>query len=134
MQLPDSHTKREYENLLPLVNVVFLLLIFFMVAGAFSSPDPFNITPTIAQNDSNSDAEVLTVIMSEQGELAIDGKIISIQDLALLIQESLQSQTLKALQLKPDANADALNVVELLEYLSNTELEAVHILTNSDSQ
>lgn len=134
MQLPDNHTKKEYENLLPLVNVVFLLLIFFMVAGAFSSPDPFNINPAIAENDSNSDADILTVIMSDQGELAVDGEIISIQELNSVIQESIQSHALKTVQLKPDANADAINVVELLEYLSSTELEAVHILTNSAKQ
>ncbi len=130
MQLPEKPAQREYENLLPLVNVVFLLLIFFMVAGAFSSPDPFTITPTIAENGSAADAKILTILMSSQGELAVNKEIMSTETLIALIQENIHNQSLKKVQLKPDADADALHVVELLERLSETELEAIHLLTN----
>ena len=51
MHIQEQQSKRELENLLPLVNVVFLLLIFFMVAGAFSSPELFTIKPTVAKNE-----------------------------------------------------------------------------------
>jgi len=130
VKLPEKQPQREYENLLPLVNVVFLLLIFFMVAGAFSSPDPFAITPTLAENESDADAKILTILMSNQGELAVNKEIMSTETLIALIQENLHSQSLKKVQLKPDADADALHVVELLERLSETELEAIHLLTN----
>ena len=130
MRLPEKPIQREYENLLPLVNVVFLLLIFFLVAGAFSSPDPFTITPTIAENDSAADVKILTILMSNQGELAINKEIVNIDTLIAMIQENLRNQSLKKVQLKPDADADALHVVELLERLSETELEAIHLLTN----
>ena len=131
MQLPEKHVKHDFENLLPLVNVVFLLLIFFMVAGAFSTPDPFTIQPTIAKNDSNADTKVLTIIMSDQGELAVDNQIMSIEKVITLIQEHIHTQSLEKVQLKPDANADALHVVELFEQLSRTELRAIHVLTSA---
>ncbi len=37
-----KHEKKEYhfETLLPLVNIVFLLLIFFLLAGAFNRQNP----------------------------------------------------------------------------------------------
>ena len=131
MQLPEKYVKREFENLLPLVNVVFLLLIFFMVAGAFSTPDPFSIDPTIAKNDANADTKILTIIMSEQGELAVDNQIMTIEDVISMIQEYTQAQTLEKVQLKPDANADALHVVTLFEQLSHTDLHAIHVLTSA---
>lgn len=31
--------------MLPLVNIVFLLLIFFMMAGAVSAPEPLKVQP-----------------------------------------------------------------------------------------
>ena len=129
MHLPEKQTKREYENLLPLVNVVFLLLIFFMVAGAFNSADPFSIEPTIAETESTADTKTLTIIMSAEGQLAVGDQLVSMDAALLLIQESIQNESLKKVQLKSDANADALHVVELLERLSETDLEVVHILT-----
>ena len=41
-----KHEKKEYhfETLLPLVNIVFLLLIFFLLAGAFQPPEPFEVS------------------------------------------------------------------------------------------
>lgn len=131
MQLPEKQAVREFENLLPLVNVVFLLLIFFMVAGAFNSPDPFSIDPTIAENDNIADSKTLTILMSDQGEFAVENQIVAVNELILIIQQNLQNQSLQRVQLKPDANADAVIVVELLERLGETELEAIHILTSA---
>ncbi len=131
MQLPGKQAVREFENLLPLVNVVFLLLIFFMVAGAFNSPDPFVIDPTITENDNIADSKTLTILMSDQGEFAVDNEIVTMNELILIIQQNLQNQSLKRVQLKPDANADAVIVVELLERLGQTELETINILTTA---
>ncbi|MCG8693196.1 MAG: biopolymer transporter ExbD, partial [Minwuiales bacterium] len=33
------------DRILPLINVVFLLLIFFMLAGRLSAGDPFRVDP-----------------------------------------------------------------------------------------
>ncbi len=130
MRLPDTRPKREIENLLPLVNVVFLLLIFFMVAGAFTSADPFLIQPTLANNESPADIKKFTILVSNRGELAVDNKIISVDELIPLVNESLQNQAVKKIQLKPDAQANALRLVEIIDLLSKSEAEAVHILTN----
>ena len=51
MQITEATKKNSYENILPLVNVVFLLLIFFMLAGSFGKPDLFKVQAPYANND-----------------------------------------------------------------------------------
>ena len=131
MHIPEQPPKRELENLLPLVNVVFLLLIFFMVAGAFSSPELFTITPTVAENDSVVDQKLLKIVMNEQGELGVGEKVIPYHSLHTIVNDHLSLSSSNKVQLKPDANVEASLVVELLEYLSKTDLNAVHIVTSA---
>jgi biopolymer transport protein ExbD len=131
MHIADQKTKQELENLLPLVNVVFLLLIFFMVAGAFSSPELFTIKPIIAENKLLADQKVLTILVNQQGELAINQDIVTVESLPAIVNAYLESNPNSKIQLKPDADAEALRIVELLETLANSNLDAIHIMTSA---
>ena len=44
------------ERLLPLINVVFLLLVYFMLAGALSSPAAFRVDPPKSSEAGSADA------------------------------------------------------------------------------
>lgn len=131
MRLPETAPKNEQENLLPLVNVVFLLLIFFMVAGAFTKPEVFSIDPVIANTEINAETNTLTVIMNIDGKLAIEDEIVSSEQLISVIQSYMQENSQQTVHLKVDANADAIHIVELLAILAETDLQAIHLLTSN---
>lgn len=58
------------EPVLPLINIVFLLLIFFMVAGNFSSPPPASIElPEDSGVIYNSRADQLALTLDANGHL-----------------------------------------------------------------
>lgn len=42
---PPAPLRQPRENVVPMINVVFLLLIFFMLAARLSPPDPFDVAP-----------------------------------------------------------------------------------------
>ena len=131
MQLKQPPTTQNFENILPLVNVVFLLLIFFMLAGAFSKPDPFKVVVPTAINDNAADLKVLTILMNSEGEIAPDQTIITNEDLQKVVTDKVENESLTQLQLKADANASAIRLVEVMENLSVTGLNSIHLLTVS---
>lgn len=131
MQLKQQPTTQKFENILPLVNVVFLLLIFFMLAGAFSKPDAFKVVVPTAENDNAADRKVLTILMNSEGEIALDNTILSIEDLKKIVTEKVENGPLVQLQLKADANAGATRLVDVMENLSDTGLSSIHLLTVS---
>lgn len=55
-------------NLLPMINVVFLLLIFFLISAKLAPPAPFAVTPPEAQAGTEATAE-LTLHLDASGRL-----------------------------------------------------------------
>src|SRR5690606_29249188 len=64
-------------GILPLINVVFLLLIFFMVAGRLNEAEPFKVVPPVSQQAGPPEAaalRVLAVLVAADGRLALNGR------------------------------------------------------------
>ena len=131
MQLKQQPISSKHENILPLVNVVFLLLIFFMLAGAFSTPDAFKVIIPTADNDNAADRKVLTILMNSEGELALDNSIINGDGLKKVVIDEVKKGSLVQLQLKADANVNATRLIDVMEILSDTGLNSLHLLTVS---
>lgn len=51
MDFSDPPRPARSENLLPMINVVFLLLIFFLIAARLAGPEPFPVTVPEAESD-----------------------------------------------------------------------------------
>ncbi len=131
MQLKQQSSQLPGENILPLVNVVFLLLIFFMLAGAFSRPDMFKIESPIADNDNAADRKIVTVLVNAEGEMAYNDLILDMEDLKHLVAGEVKHNSLITLQLKADANMNAVALIDIMEILKDTGLESIHLLTVS---
>ena len=61
-------------NLIPLINIIFLMLIFFMLAGTITKIDPhkINIPESIIKSDPKT--PFLTLIVKKDGKIFIDSK------------------------------------------------------------
>lgn len=49
MKFRDPPGRKPEENLLPMINVVFLLLIFFLISARLTPPEPFSVAPPEAR-------------------------------------------------------------------------------------
>jgi len=58
-------------SVLPLINVVFLLLVFFMVAGRLSGGDPFEVTPPESGTEGPAATAPMRVLLAADGRLAL---------------------------------------------------------------
>ncbi|AQS47716.1 hypothetical protein BMG03_07825 [Thioclava nitratireducens] len=58
------------EPLLPMINVVFLLLIFFLLAATLAQPTPFEVTPPEAAGEGKTDPGALVLFANSEGEIA----------------------------------------------------------------
>lgn len=60
------------EAIIPMINVVFLLLVFFLLTAQIAPPEPFDLTPPDSMSDlPGADRDVLYV--GADGALAYDG-------------------------------------------------------------
>lgn len=121
--------RREEERVLPLINVVFLLLIFFMLAGSLSASDPFPITPPVSSSDANVETEDILILIGPEGELAMDSISMGLDELQDAIADRLAEEEVPVVWLKGDAQSDALLVVSVMERLQAAGVAEVTLLT-----
>src|SRR3989338_7735036 len=82
--------KRGMASLTPLIDVVFLLLIFFMLTTSFLQTQSLSVvTPAPSAADLPKDARVVEIWLNGDGSIAIDGKPIERAALAQGLNEAI---------------------------------------------
>lgn len=65
--------KRARESVVPMINVVFLLLIFFLMSAQIAPPAPVEITPPVTESEAGLPENARAVWLDREGELYFDG-------------------------------------------------------------
>ena len=129
MQLPTPNQGEEPDNILPLVNVVFLLLIFFMLTGAIHAVEYFDVTPPVSTSKEIVLVNETVILVNADGRLSIDGKEVDAIDLQLSVSDKLARQPELEIRLKADGDVDAVTVVEVMELLEAVGVRHLNLLT-----
>lgn len=114
---PKVRRKSDDSGLIPMINVVFLLLIFFMVAGVVESSPPLDVSLPESTHAEDPLAQRLLYV-SADGKLALDGEEVSEVHLASMLQEPLvgatdQRQAAEDPVLVKDGNAEGVDAAAL---------------------
>lgn len=120
-----NRSRSDDDRILPLINIVFLLLIFFMVAGHLSATDPFAVTPPHSDTETTPDMDTHLILVDRQGKLALDG--LPLTEAALI--EAFGSSPMDTVRIKADGAVDAVTVIALMERLRAAGLAELQLLT-----
>ncbi|MFT6389556.1 MAG: biopolymer transport protein ExbD [Cellvibrionaceae bacterium] len=136
MDIIEPEKKQEFESVLPLINIVFLLLIFFMLTGALTKPDMFSVVVPEATMDSHANRGDMTILMNADGELAIATTRYSESQLVDLIKRRLEDKK-TTVQLKADENVKSQDLITFMETLSthlgSAGLQSIRLVTVASS-
>ncbi len=106
-------------NLTPLIDVVFLLLIFFMVSTSFTRENQLQINlPEASAEEVSTVAQGLTLTVQENGSYAINGRVLSSNSIDIIKEALLaesQGRVEQSLLLVADANASHQSVVRAMD-------------------
>jgi len=82
--------KRRIVSLTPLIDVVFLLLIFFMLASTFLQTQTLTvITPPEAESEVDTDRTVVEVRVTTGGGFSVDGEVMPLERLSEAIKAAM---------------------------------------------
>ncbi|OIP31093.1 MAG: hypothetical protein AUK47_23240 [Deltaproteobacteria bacterium CG2_30_63_29] len=139
-----GHDRRRPEatlDLTPLVDVVFLLLIFFLLTMTFSQPTPSQSPTPVTEavidiqlarakaGGEQSTVEKLTVFLDEKGLLYLDkDEPIPPNQLKQKLLDLIAAGTPPVVDLKADKKATHGAVIELLDMIKESGIETVNII------
>jgi biopolymer transport protein ExbD len=129
MRFEQARARNEDERILPLINVVFLLLIFVMLTGTIAATDPFAIDPPTSASEGPAAAQDMLVQIGADGRLALDGQVMDEAALAAAVAERSAASEHRALRLKADGRSEAARVVALMERLQGAGVTRLTLLT-----
>ena len=122
---PSPRSFRD-DTLIPLINIVFLLLIFFMLVGQIRPPELLTVEPPISRVGEATAAEPILLLMDDTGQLALDGEVLAREALAERLAVRLGDVgdgPPPALMLKADAAVTTHQLRELLAGLRRLGVE-----------
>lgn len=115
------------DNVLPLINVVFLLLIFFMVSGTLLQEPPFAITPATTHHAPDQDAQAEYLAIGADGRLAWGGEAIDEESLGSRLRA--RGAVNSPLQVRADRRLRARDLNDLLAVLRANGVTRIELLT-----
>lgn len=117
-------------NLTPLIDVVFLLLVFFMLTSHFVTEKAINVDlPESGGGRPLDEVRRVEVVMDARGDVTLDGRVLKGQALEAALTAALQGNKDKVVRLRGDRRASLGNTVGVLDAASKAGADGVEILT-----
>lgn len=128
----ESSKKRiKQVSMVPLINVVFLLLIFFMVAGTV---EQFDIVPVeLPEADSGQllDEGHIAILLGKYNELVINDELVMPEDVLSVLQNELALNANRIVTIKADQSLPAIKMIVMMNRVKQAGGVNISIVTQA---
>jgi len=131
VRLPSATPRRIVgtgNSMLPLINVVFLLMVFFMLVGSLSPRDAVDIEPARAHRLALADTGDGALVIAADGRLGWGRQVFTLGELGAQAAAWQARHGGQTLEVKADAALEAGTVVGILETLRGAGIAQVKLL------
>ncbi len=130
MQFEGRRRSSQIPNLTPLIDIVFLLLVFFMLTSHFVQEQSIEIDLPVAKSGEaiQEDSE-LELVINAAGQFLIDSHFIDEQSLEAVLREKLQHRDNRQVRVRGDRGAPLGRAVLVLDAARRAGAENVDIVT-----
>ena len=111
----DQSNNESEVDMTPMLDIVFILLIFFIVTTSFIKEEGLEINRHKANQNSKSDAPVILVTISESGLVSLNGKLVDIERLSARIESFLATNITNSAVIIPSYDTTHDNVVRVID-------------------
>lgn len=126
MRIASRPGRPKGESIIPMINVVFLLLIFFLMTAQIAPPEPFEVTPPEANVQSPADGRDILHV-SATGEMAYED---ARGEEAVLARLAVYPEG-EDLMLRADQAVSAATIAALLPKLANAGVRNLKLVSTS---
>ncbi|WP_303905451.1 ExbD/TolR family protein [Thiohalomonas denitrificans] len=132
MHFEGRRRATQMPNLTPLIDAVFLLLVFFMLTSHFVREEALNIDLPVAESgEATGEDGQLEVIINAQGRFLVNDHVVEPEALEATLRRSLEQRENRIVRIRGDRGADLGSAVKVLDKARKAGAEAVDIVTET---
>ena len=117
-------------NLTPMIDAVFLLLIFFMVTTVFTQPHQLQVALPTAVNYDRLKEKKLNLSIAADGQVQLNGQLVSMSELAGRLDREKSRTTSTSLIIKADAKSTHGYVIDVMEIANKAGMAKISVETD----
>ena len=102
-------------DIAPLIDIVFLLLVFFMLTSTFLVPEAIELELPESASASTVEVTPITVLLDGQGRLALDGEPVELENLRPALAALLKRHPDSPIPLKSDARTELQPLLQVMD-------------------
>lgn len=130
MQLFTKEKKNIEINVAPLIDVVFLLLIFFMLASEFTDFKTIDmISPNQSEVDQPESNLPLIINLSEKGDITIDSKEVSFNKLTQTVKDKLSNKKETKIIISTPHETKVNILIKIVDTIRGLGIENIALIT-----
>ena len=120
-------------NLTPMLDVVFILLIFFIVTAQFIKEPGVAIVRPDVDNKASAKPLAILIAINEDSEIYIDKKKVSPEEVGFTIKQMREDNPRGEIVVQADVNSSAETLVDVMETINRIDGEtAINISAKID--
>ena len=127
-----TSTRRSFEpiNVTSLVDIVFNLLIFFMLTSSFSKSAGMEVQLPQAKTDEVQPSQKdVRLQMSKNGDVVYQGRILAVSEVQVLIKEAKEKEPTMGVLLEADKDVPHGRVIEVIDGIKQAGVSKLGIIT-----
>jgi len=121
-------------NIAPLVDVVFLLVIFFAVSTTFLETAGLKLELPESSSTAKREAQEITVLLAADGTLSYEGEALGRDALRARLEEALSETDRKIVVLRADTETAHGEVVSLMDLIRESGAEGLTVAARAGAE
>ncbi len=116
-------------GVIPLIDVAFFLLVFFMVAGSVEKFEVIPVTPPEAESSKLMDEGHIVILLGKRDEVVVGDNLVSLEDMESTVKGLLKENPAKVITIKADGSIPAERMLKVMDALKRAGAESLSIAT-----
>ncbi|NOX09672.1 MAG: biopolymer transporter ExbD [Gammaproteobacteria bacterium] len=102
-------------DIAPLIDIVFLLLVFFMLTSTFMVPEAIELELPESKSATVTDSTPVIVLLDKTGQIALNDEVIKLEQLQQAIKPLISQDSASAITLKSDAHTEVQLLLKVMD-------------------
>jgi biopolymer transport protein ExbD len=131
IEFARARRKTKTISMIPLIDVMLALLIFFLIAGRLEQVEVLKVSPPVSKSGEELAQGTITIVLGKHDEVLINDELGTLEEVLPKLKEQLKHNNKRLITLKADNRMNATRLIEVMNAIRAAGGENLTLATES---